>query len=69
MTTQPPPKIIRNLARCRRCGDTIESMNRHDFVRCKCGAVAVDGGRAYLRRCVIPGGQLDELSEVEEVKL
>ena len=42
--------IIRNRIRCRRCGDIIESTYTHEFVRCSCGAVAVDGGREYLRR-------------------
>ena len=43
-------RIIRNAARCRICGDVIESTSVHDFKRCKCGAVFVDGGHEYLRR-------------------
>ena len=43
-------KIIINKIRCKKCGDIIESTYRHDFKFCKCGAVAVDGGRDYLRR-------------------
>lgn len=43
-------KILRNIAQCRICGDTIESTFRHDFVRCSCGAIFVDGGTDYLRR-------------------
>ena len=35
--------------RCLKCLDVIESKHRHDFVRCKCGAVFVDGGNDYLR--------------------
>ena len=42
--------IIRNSARCRNCGDEIESKHRHDFVVCKCGAIFVDGGKDYIRR-------------------
>lgn len=42
--------IIRNSIRCLKCGDEIESKHGHDFKFCRCGAVAVDGGRAYLRR-------------------
>ena len=42
--------IIRNSARCRKCNDEIESKYRHDYVTCNCGAISVDGGRAYLRR-------------------
>ncbi len=29
---------------CKKCNTTIESKSRHDFVRCPCGAVALDGG-------------------------
>ena len=42
--------ILRNMGKCNECGDVIESVHRHDFVRCSCGAVAVDGGKDYLRR-------------------
>lgn len=36
-----------NMARCRKCGDVIESQHRHDFVKCQCGAIFVDGGHEY----------------------
>jgi len=42
--------IIRNSIRCLKCGEEIESRHRHDFRRCRCGAVAVDGGQTWLRR-------------------
>lgn len=42
--------IVRNMARCEKCNDTIESKYCHDFVTCKCGAISVDGGKDYLRR-------------------
>jgi len=42
--------ILRNSARCPKCGDNPESVNRHDYKSCKCGAIAVDGGFDYLRR-------------------
>lgn len=35
--------------KCHRCGDTIYSRADHDFRRCTCGKVAVDGGLSYLR--------------------
>lgn len=41
--------IIRNAARCNKCGDVIQSVSRHDFVECKCKAIYVDGGNEYLR--------------------
>ena len=42
-------RIVRNAARCRKCGTTVESRHRHDFVVCNCGAIFVDGGTEYLR--------------------
>ena len=60
-------RIIVNKIRCKKCEDIIESVHRHDFRFCKCGAVFVDGGKDYLRR----GGKLtayEDLSEVEEIK-
>jgi len=44
-------KIIRNSVKCLKCGDEVESKYRHDFRFCKCGAIAVDGGHDYLKRC------------------
>ena len=41
-------KIIKNAIQCRLCGDVIESTDRHNYVECKCGACAVDGGHDYL---------------------
>ena len=35
--------------KCIKCKEVIESKFRHDFVSCKCGAVAVDGGKDYWR--------------------
>ena len=43
-------KIIKNAIQCKICGDIIESTYRHEYVQCKCGACAVDGGHDYLRR-------------------
>ncbi len=43
-------RIIHNRIRCKLCGDIIESECTHDFKFCKCGAVAVDGGKDYIRR-------------------
>lgn len=44
-------KIVVNKIKCNHCGDEIESKSVHDFVWCKCGTVAVDGGKEYLKRC------------------
>lgn len=56
--------IARNAARCRKCGDEIESRHRHDFVRCSCGAIYVDGGREYQRWGGWPE-DFEDLSETE----
>lgn len=53
-------KILRNMAKCRKCNDIIESKHRHDFKFCKCGAIAVDGGTAYIRRA----GDLKQIQEL-----
>jgi hypothetical protein len=42
--------ILRNSIKCNHCNDEIESKHRHDFVRCKCGKVAVDGGLDYGKK-------------------
>lgn len=42
--------IVQNEVTCNKCGDRVFSAHRHDFKRCKCGAIAVDGGLDYLRR-------------------
>lgn len=55
-------KIKSNKIRCRKCGEIIESVSVHDFKFCKCGAVAVDGGHEYLRRC----GNLENFEERSE---
>lgn len=60
-------KILRNSARCNKCGDVIESKHRHDFVSCKCGAIAVDGGYNYIRRIGNPEDYQD-LSEYFEIR-
>jgi hypothetical protein len=41
--------LIQNEAQCAKCGQIIFSRSRHDFVSCKCGAIAVDGGMDYRR--------------------
>ena len=55
-------RLIHNRIKCLKCGDIIESMHRHDFVQCSCGACFVDGGHDYMR---IGGndGDWEDLSE------
>jgi ssDNA-binding Zn-finger/Zn-ribbon topoisomerase 1 len=38
-----------NAARCKKCGQVLVSLRRHDFVQCGCGEY-VDGGFDYSRR-------------------
>ena len=57
-------KIVVNKIKCKKCGEIIESTHTHDFKYCKCGAVAVDGGKDYLKRL----GNFDDFEELSEVK-
>lgn len=52
-------KILRNSVRCKKCKAHIESKYRHHYVQCGCGAVAVDGGKDYLKRT----GNLEDIEE------
>ena len=62
-------KIVKNMIKCNKCGDILESIHTHDFKFCKCGAVAVDGGKEYLSRSFINSkNDYTELSEVIEVE-
>lgn len=61
-------KIIKNQVKCLKCGDIIESKNRHDFVTCSCGNVSVDGGKDYLRRTFHNKDDYEELSIVENIE-
>ena len=56
-------KIIHNKAKCLKCGDIIESYNRHDFKWCSCRAIFVDGGHEYIRR----GGEMKDIEELSVV--
>lgn len=38
---------MRNRAKCKLCGEIIESFLRHDYVTCKCGEISIDGGSYY----------------------
>lgn len=54
--------ILKNRARCKKCDDVVESVHRHDWKQCKCGAIFVDGGKDYIRRGW-DGGSADEVIE------
>lgn len=64
-------KIIHNRIRCKLCGETIESMSRHDFVPCKCfrdsggsKGCFVDGGHDYIRW----GGNREDFEDLCETR-
>ena len=43
-------EIISNKIKCKKYGDIIESKSKNDYKKYSCGAVAVDGGKDYLKR-------------------
>ena len=58
-----------NKAKCKSCGDIIESKHRRDWVCCSCFSDAesntgiyIDGGEDYWRQ----GGNFDDLERIEE---
>jgi len=56
----------RNRAKCKKCGDVIESEYRHDFVTCTCGAISVDGGKDYFKRVGNPE-DFEEMSAIVKI--
>ena len=64
-------KILHNKARCKNCGETIESYTVHDWVCCSCfhksngqTGIFLDGGTNYLRR----GGYPEYLEDLTETR-
>ena len=61
--------IWKNKARCKNCGDVLESIRRHDFITCTCfqeekgHGIFIDGGRGYYTRI---GGNFDDYEEIKE---
>lgn len=54
--------MIRNIAKCKLCGDVIESKHRRDFVWCSCNSIYLDGGT----ECPRGGGNPDNFAPIEE---
>lgn len=42
-------KVLVNKVRCKKCNDIIESKHNHDFRKCSCGSIFIDGGTDYQR--------------------
>jgi hypothetical protein len=64
-------KLVRNALKCLTCGKVIESVHRHDFVRCVCPddsdtGIFVDGGLLYQRVGYGIKAEFEDLSEYEE---
>lgn len=57
MDKKEAPKV-----KCLLCGDIIQSHYRHDFKRCKCENIFVDGGTDYFRM----GFKSDQYEVLEE---
>lgn len=66
MVTRTREVVVVNKAQCKLCGDVVESVHRHDFKWCKCGEIAVDGGKAYIKRVAKDLSNIIELSETYE---
>jgi hypothetical protein len=57
------PKI-----RCASCNDVIESTYRHDFVKCKCGKIGIDGGEDYCKTIGDPQDIIFEQQIIDQKK-
>lgn len=51
---------------CMKCEGFMESKDRHDFVRCKCGASFLDGGDDYFRAGGYTAGVPDYIMTADE---
>jgi len=63
----PDQRLLVNKAQCRACGDIIQSVSRHDFVSCDCGAISVDGGVDYQHCSADSWENFWDLSIYEEI--
>ena len=57
-------EIINNKIKCKKCGDIIKSKSTNDYKKCSCCAVAVDGGKDYLKRI----GNEEDYEELSIIK-
>lgn len=54
--------------KCPACGDVIYSRTRHDMHYCSCGAVAIDGGRDYVKISAKPEIEIQSI-RVEQIEV
>ena len=62
-------KVIVNKAKCKKCGEILESKFNHDFKTCSCKRLSVDGGLDYVRRGYKDKDSYIELSEFEWIDI
>jgi len=62
ITITDPKREPKYGVKCLRCGDELYSRHRHDFVRCSCGCVYIDGGDDYCRI----GGDAADIEIIKE---
>lgn len=58
--------IIQNSARCLVCNEEIISKDTHDYVKCSCGNLSVDGGFRYLKRGFQSPDKWEDTSETTQ---
>ena len=51
--------------KCTHCKSVIESKYTHDFRRCKCGKIAIDGGDDYTRIIFQEEGDFENVEETD----
>jgi len=58
-------RILKNAAKCKNCGDVIESTDTQRFKRCECGKIYVDGGTRLIRRGG-PAAMIENMNEYDQ---
>ena len=62
-------KVMVNKAKCKKCGEILESKFNHDFKTCSCKSLSVDGGLDYIRRSCKDKNLYEEMSEFEFIDM
>lgn len=60
--------MIVNSVRCKKCDSVIVSRFTHDFQRCDCGLIAVDGGNDYQKVVYPPGAKVEDYIDFSYTK-
>ena len=59
-------KLIKNSAKCLKCGHIVVSAYKDDCVTCICKNLTIEGGTMYLQRTARFPKEVEELSEWEK---